>query len=926
MLILRRSLFLAAFLIVTAPAAALAQVAVTTPKQQFGHDIGADYVLPDYTAFTAYWHKLDAESDRMRVIEIGKTAEGRPQLMSIITSPANHRQLDRYRDISRRLGLAEGLDDSQARAMAREGKAVVWIDGGLHATEVLGAQQLLETVYQLVSRTDAETTRILDDVIVLAVHANPDGMELVSDWYMRNPEPAGRSTSGLPVLYEKYAGHDNNRDFYMSALPESTNMNGILYREWLPQIMYNHHQTGPAGTVMFAPPFRDPFNFNFHPLVPATIDLVGSAMATRFIAEDKPGVTSRRGASYSTWWNGGLRTTAYFHNIIGLLTETIGSPTPISIPYLSTRQLPDSNLWYPIAPQTWKFRQSIDYSVTANYAVLDLASRYRETLLWNIYEMGRDSIAKGGADSWTPRPRRVAEVQAMIEADRRAAGASRSAGQGGRGGFAPSPDESRRYYAELRKPEHRDPRGFILPSNQADFGAATHFVNALQKTGVTVHRATVAFTVAGKQYPAGSYVVKAAQAFRPHVLDMFEPQDHPDDIPYPGGAPTPPYDSAGWTLAYQMGVAFDRVLEAFDGPFEKLTAMATVPASRVTGAASAPGYYFGHKTNNSFMVINRLVAAGEDVRWLNDGPMGEGTFYVAARPATRGALEKMAAELGIEFQAAPSAPPGPSSALRKLRIALVDRYGGLMPSGWTRLIFENFEFPFQVVYPQDLDAGNLRAKYDAIVFVDGAIPGGQGGRGAGPAPQNIPQEFQRRLGSLTREKTGPKLKEFAEQGGTIIAIGESTAITEWLDLPLDNHLVEMGPEGMPRALPREKYYVPGSVLRMSVDTSHPLAHGLPPEVDVFFDNSPVFALEPQAPRAGVRAVAWFPNVTPLRSGWAWGQHYLKGGIAVADVPVGRGHVYLFGPEIAFRAQPHGTFKFLFNALYLSVAEQGKIKD
>ncbi|MDQ3068258.1 MAG: M14 family metallopeptidase [Acidobacteriota bacterium] len=949
-------LILATALVCAASAAPLAQGTVTSPKQQFGHDIGADYELPNYTKFAEYWRKLEKESPRIKVVEIGKTAEGRPQLMSIVTSPENHKQLDRFRDISKRLAMADGLTDDQARTLAREGKSVIWIDGGLHATEVLGAQQLLETVYQLVSRTDAETLRILNDVIILAVHANPDGMELVSDWYMRNPDPKQRSTGGLPVLYEKYAGHDNNRDFYMSALPESTNMNRVMYTEWLPQIMYNHHQTGPQGTVMFAPPFRDPFNYNYHPLVPATIDLVGSAMATRFIVEDKPGVTTRRGASYSVWWNGGLRTTAYFHNIIGLLTETIGSPTPISIPFLPTRQLPDSNLFYPIAPQQeWKFRQSIDYSVTANYAVLDLASRYRETLLWNIYEMGRDSIANGNKDTWTPRPRRVAELTAKIAADRAAAAAAAGAagqasgrqGGAGRGGGAMTQEQGQRYFNELRKPEQRDPRGYILPSNQADFGTATRFMHALQKNGVTVHRATAAFTVNSRQYPAGSYVIKTAQPFRPHVIDMFEPQDHPDDIPYPGGPPIAPYDSAGWTLAYQMGVQFDRVLEGFDGPFEKLSAMAVTPAGRVTGPANAPGYYFSHKANSSFIAINRLVAAREEVRWLNDGPMGAGTFYVTSKATTRASIEKMAAELGIDFEAARTAPQGQSSALRKLRIALYDRYGGMMPSGWTRLVFENFEFPFEVVYPQDLDAGNLRAKYDVIVFVDGAITGGGGGGGGvgTPAPEElgfgesgmdaapqgraggagqagIPEEFRRRQGSVTRQTTLPKLREFAEAGGTIIAIGGSTVLGEWLGLPLSDHLVEMGPTGQPRPLPREKYFVPGSVLRASVDTTHPLAHGMPSEIDVFFDNSPVFSMGPEAPRAGIRPIVWFSSGTPLRSGWAWGQHYLKDGIAAVDAPVGRGHVYLFGPEIAFRAQPHGTFKFLFNALYLSVAERG----
>jgi hypothetical protein len=179
---------------------------------------------------------------------------------------------------------------------------------------VLGAHQLIEHVWQMVSRTDAETTRILDDVIQLVVHANPDGMELVSSWYMRNPDPSKRSYSDIPRLYQKYIGHDNNRDFYLNAMPESENMSRVLYREWYPQIMYNHHQTGPAGTVMFMPPFRDPFNYVYDPLIPAGLNLVGAAMETRMAAEQKPGTTRRNGANYSTWWNGGLRTTAYFRD------------------------------------------------------------------------------------------------------------------------------------------------------------------------------------------------------------------------------------------------------------------------------------------------------------------------------------------------------------------------------------------------------------------------------------------------------------------------------------------------------------------------------------------------------------------------------------------------------------------------------------
>src|SRR5688572_14971659 len=313
-----------------APAPAKA-AAITTPKAHFGFTIGDDYQLATYTQFSDYWQKIDKESSRIQVIEIGKTEEGRPHLAAIVTAPENFAKLDRYKQIAQQLHRARGITEDQARAMAKEGKAVVWIDGGLHATEVVGAHQLLETVYQLVSRNDDETNRILRDVIVIAVHANPDGMQMVSKCYMQAAEPTVRRTCS-PRLYEKYAGHDNNRDFYMSNTRESQNMNKMMYWEWLPQIMYNHHQSGPAGTVIFSPPFRDPFNYNFDPMIVTGLDLVGAAMHHRFLQEGKPGFTMRSGASYSTWWNGGLRTTAYFQNIIGLLTEIIGNPTPGQIP------------------------------------------------------------------------------------------------------------------------------------------------------------------------------------------------------------------------------------------------------------------------------------------------------------------------------------------------------------------------------------------------------------------------------------------------------------------------------------------------------------------------------------------------------------------------------------------------------------------
>jgi hypothetical protein len=468
------SLMLAGVLLAPALSAQSVAPRVTSPKEFFGFNIGDDWKLANYDQFQNYWKKIDAESDRMVVQEIGKTAEGRPQLMAIITSPENFKKLDRYKEIARRLALAEGLSEEDAKALAREGKAVVWFDGGLHATEVLGAHQLIETTYQLISRNDPETTRFLNDLIILAVHANPDGMQLVSNWYMKDADTLKRNMQ-IPRLYQKYIGHDNNRDFYILNQPESVNIARIQYHEWFPHIVYNHHQTGPAGTVMFAPPFRDPFNYNFDPLIPIGIDMVGAAMHERFLRENKPGITSRTGSSYSTWWNGGLRTTVYFHNMIGLLTETIGNPTPMEIPLITRNQLPRGDLPYPVAPQKWHFRQSVDYSVTANYAVFDIASKRKEDFLYNIYKMGKNSIERGNRDTWTVTPTEIDSLDARIARERQSANASRQTPgtQGGAqgainpfGGAAPS-----KYFAEyLRDPAKRDARGYILPSNQPEEG------------------------------------------------------------------------------------------------------------------------------------------------------------------------------------------------------------------------------------------------------------------------------------------------------------------------------------------------------------------------------------------------------------------------------------------------------------------------
>lgn len=898
-----RSVNLVLFVLLAVLAGAL-QAQVPSPREHFGFDIGDDYQLANYSQTEAYFHKLAAASERMRLVEIGKTSEGRSQLMLIVSSPANLARLDEFRRISARLARARD-DEATARRLATEGKAVVWIDGGLHASETVGSHQLIETAWQLASRDDAETRRILDDTIVLLVHANPDGQELIADWYMREPVPSKRVLDPSPRLYQKYAGHDNNRDFYMAALEETRNLNRVAYAQWYPQILYNHHQSSPRGTAIVIPPYRDPFNYTLDAMVPVGLEALGAALNTRFLQEDKPGAVSKGGSVYSTWWNGGLRTMPYFHNILGVLTEITGNPTPMQMPFLADRQLPDSNLPLPVPGQLWHFRRSIDYSLTANWAILDYASRHCEQLLFNIWRMGRNSIERGSRDHWTPSPSALSAARERARAEAEA-----------RGGKWDGELTVQQRDAWLRQPDRRDPRGYVLPADQDDFGTAVKFVDALLSAGVEVQRAERAFSIGVRRYPAGSYVVRADQAFRPHVLDMFEPQDHPHDFEYPGGPPIAPYDSAGWTLALQMGVVFDRILDDFDGPFASVplgepqqAPAATVPASRY-GWAIQPG------ANDAFAAVNALFDAGVAV-----SRDARGRFVV---PASDEAARVLSAQRGIGIDRLQAAPDG-SIPLRRPRIALWDVYGGSMVSGWTRLVLESFGFEYDVVYPKQIASGGLAGRYDVLILPSGAlqlpealaVEGKEPRARRAPDEAKIPERYRHMLGDLEGEAALEALRTFIASGGQVVATGSSSGLGLRLGLPLESHLRVTGKDGVRKALSPREYYIPGSILDVGVETSLPVARGVPHRLNVYFsdgrwDNAPVFDLP--AGEAGIRPILRVDSDRPLRSGWAWGQEHVKDGVLAYEADIGEGRLTAFSTDITFRAQMHGGFRLLFNAL------------
>lgn len=722
---LRRFSTLAAVLVLAVSWAPTAAAQIPEPKDVFGFVPGADYKLASHAELLEYFRQLDAASDRVVVEEIGRSTLGKPMILALISSEDNLRNRERYREIARRLALARGVSEAEARAMAKEGKVIVWIDGGLHATEVAHAQHTPELAWWLATSEEDEARRIRDNAILLLMpNMNPDGLDIVRDWYYRNLGTPFEIT-GTPTLYHHYIGHDNNRDWYMFTQVESQAVARQLYHTWFPQIVYNHHQSSPFPGRIWGPPMKDPVNPNLDPLIVSTINQIGEHMRKRFDEEGKPGYNS--GIVFDMWWNGSMRGAPDFHNMAGFLTETAlhryATPrcyTEDEIPdTFGARagnlpaKTPTTNYTNPWLGGCWPLRSAVDYMMTASRATLDIGAKLKDDFLFNIWRMGTRQIGRG----------------------ERAEG----------GPFA--------YVIDL--------------SAQHDPTRTVEFLRTFRLGGVEIRQADAPFRAGGREYPAGTYVL-GPQAFRPYVVDLIEPKTFPERLQYPGGPPDPPYDMTGYELAIQMGVQVDRVTEPFTLPARMVDEVPAAPGG-VTGSGSA-GYAMSPNLTQGVKAVNRLLKAGARVHWAPDGT-------VIVRGASRAAVEREGRALGVMFTALERLPAD-LREVRVPRIGLYQSWMGNMDEGWTRWILEQYEFDFRNLTNEDIRTGNLSA-YDIIIFASEADARIRNGH----APGSMPEEF---VGGLGEEGVA-RLRAFVERGGWVMAWDQAAdfAISAF-GLPLRN--------------------------------------------------------------------------------------------------------------------------------------------
>ncbi len=839
---------------------------IISPEEAIGFPVGADYKLARWETITDYLRSLDANSDRIILEERGKTTEGLDFVLALISSPENLANLDRYKAIQQRLANPQH-DLTELKQLAQEGKAVVMISCNIHSTEIASSQMSMELAYQLATEQTPEVKAILENTILLLIpSANPDGLNMVIDWYDRTVNTPYEGAP-MPWLYHKYTGHDNNRDWFMLTQVETQLVTQILYEEWFPQVVYDVHQMGNRGARFVIPPYFHPVNPNIPPLLQRELALIGAQMALDLTSQGFTGVLSN--AVYDTWWHGGFRTVPYRHNMIGILTEaaSVNIASPIFQRKSSLRghrrglsqYAQQTNFPEPWPGGWWRLRDIIEYEKAAAYSILSIVARQKQMFLTNFYKMGLDAVEKG-------------------------------------------------YY--------EPPRAFLVPTDQRDMNTALKMLQILQRGGVKIHRANANLTVDGVEYPAGTYVILMAQPFRAHAKDLLEVQHYPRRIPAPGAPPERPYDIAGWTLPLQMGVNTIKAINAFEAD---LTLVEKIPEAEGklhldgVDVQDAVVYAFKNQTNLETVALNRLLQKDrytiyqqqrEDV-W-RDLHLPRGTIILKSDriPGTDSAeMRDFAESVGIEIYALNQRSVDGRAKLRQPRLGLYKPWVANMDEGWTRWVLEEHEFPYRNLTDAEIRAGNLAEWYDAIILPDmrasRMIEGHAEGR--------LPPEY---VGGIGLEGAA-NLRTFVEQGGTLICFNWATELpTKYFGLEITN-VVESNQSNSQKST-GSQFFCPGSLLRVFVQTTHPIGYGLDREMAVFFKSGPAFEAR------GGKRVAAYPNFNPLMSGWIEGDRRIRQKGALWDLKLGKGRVILFGFKPQHRAQSHGTYKLLFNAIYYSV--------
>ena len=709
-----------------------AQQAVTSPEQAFGFKPGTDRKLADWVQLTSYFKTLSTQSDRIRYEEVGKTTEGRPFVTVTISSAPNIAHLDDYRKIQAALADPRVTSEQQAKDLIAKGKTVLVVTCNIHSTEIASSQSASEFAYRLATGDTPEIKAILDNVIVVLVPSlNPDGQQLVTDWYKKYLGTPYEGTSPV-VLWHHYIGHDDNRDWAGFTQVETQLAVNKVINPWHPEILYDIHQMGSNGPRIYLPPWVDPIDPNVDPLLVSSMNALGTNTALEISETGKQGVLIH--GVYDFW--SPLRDYIALHNGLRILTESasVNIASPIDIPFEKL----DRGIGYDGKVAAWNFPDPwkgghwtlgdiVSYQLDAFFSIAHDAAVHRERYLSDYYKIGQHAVHP------------AADV----------------------------------------------PYAYVLASGQADPVAVVRLVNILRTGDNEVEQATADFEAGGKHYGRESYIVRLAQPYGNFAKTLLEVQHYPNIAEYPGGPLQRPYDVTAQTMPLLFGIAADPIKAPFTVASTRVEKAKPVAGS-FTRSTNGHGYLIGDRSNASLYALFALLKENVQAYRLTGAGHDPGTIYVPQQKGIETRLAALAEKFSIDISPAPSAPKGSALLVHAPRIALYQSWIPSMDEGWTRWIFDQNAIPYTRVVDADIRKGKLNDRFDVIILPDNtaaAITSGRAGYGERGGPET-PPEFKGGLG----ESGMASLKQFTESGGTVVALNKASLVYAAKGSPVTNSL------------------------------------------------------------------------------------------------------------------------------------------
>ena len=816
-----------------------AQVAITSPEEHLGRPVGVDFELVDWKEVSTYFEGLASQSPRVLLETVGTTTEGRDFLLSTISSPKNLARLEELRGYAKTLADPRGKSQEEIDEAVAKGKVFLFVSCSMHATECAGSQFAMEFAHMLAT-SDAEPWASAREhcVVLLAPSLNPDGVDHVTNWY-RETVGTPYEASGLLKLYQYYAGHDNNRDWFMLTQAETRIVTELLYKKWFPQVYWDVHQQGSNRERFFVPPFRDPLNPNLDSSIIGGIDVLGSRALMDLTRAGLYGVST--GVSYDMWWNGGNRNVPVRHNIIGLLTEAASArlATPVFLPRSSLSPprglggyAPSNRFPEPWPGGWWRLRDIIDYEMGFGVSLLGSLTRERSFWLRNASDVAKRSLEVKGVDA---------------------------------------------------------PRAWVIPSDNRDPGAVRRMANVLMQGGVELLVSDSEVLADGRTWPAGSIVIRRDQPYGSHVKDLMEAQRYPDG--------DPPYDVAGWTLPYLLGVARVQTMEMPQGEMRPVSdaLQATAGFAGDPRLVDQEGALSSHDSR-TWPQVYAALASGKSLSFEGQGPDG----------GLISETESTAFDQEVRMEGAP-------------RVGLYSPWSGSMDEGWMRYMMDTEAVPYVTVRNEMLRAGQLGDFLDVIVIPSISRRQLDRGRSEG----SIPAEY---AGGLDAEGA-VAIEEFVRAGGTLITLGSSSSwALELFELPLVD--VTRGSEA-------KGFACPGSILR-TIPSESPYTAGLPASQPVFFSGSSAYRMMTKEERkaAGHQIQSkskedsdkgaspeheFLLRYAPSRllmSGWVKAPETVEGHGAWVVSKHGKGRVHVFGFRPQYRGWTQSTFTLMHRAILL----------